>query len=197
MDQETIAVYDSRVNDYAELNDKNGPDKTLRLFMDRLPRGGRVLDLGCGPGASSRWMKEQGFEVDPVDASSEMVRMANEHHDVGARQGLFQDIDAVDEYDAVWANFSLLHATETEFIEMLPKLHRALKASGLLHLGLKTGSGESRDKLGRRYTYYSETRLKELLEAARFELLASKTGEGVGLAGDVSPFVLMISKAIN
>lgn len=197
MDKETIAVYDRQVDDYVELTTKVGPDKSLRLFMDRLPKGGRVLDLGCGPGASSAAMKDGGFDVDPLDASGEMVRTANELYNIGARQGVFQDIDSVDFYDGVWANFSLLHASEAEFIEILPQLHRALKPAGLLYLGLKTGAGEIRDKLGRRYMYYSEARLAVLLSAARFKIVASKTGEGIGLAGDVAPFVLITCEAVN
>lgn len=195
MDKETIAVYDKQVNDYAELTKSDEPDKSLRLFMDRLPPGGRVLDLGCGPGASAAAMIQAGFKADAMDASEEMVRLAKEAYSLNVQHAVFQDLNATGVYDGIWANFSLLHAEEDEFVLLLPKLHRALKPAGLLYLGLKTGSGTARDKLGRRYTYYSEVQLEQLLNAANFDIIASKTGEGVGLAGDIAPFVLLTTQA--
>ena len=74
-------------------------------------------------------------------------------------------------------------------------MHNALKPAGLLFLGMKTGEGLSRDDLGRRYTYYSQARLTELLAAARFEVIDTQTGEAMGLAGNIDPFVLMTFKA--
>jgi len=195
MDKETVAVYDKQVADYVELTNTEEPDESLVAFIARLPEQAHVLDLGCGPGASAAAMKEAGLIVDATDASAEMVRVANKLFDLGARVAMFQDIDDVDLYDGIWANFSLLHATEDEFIEILPRLHRALKPDGFLFLGMKIGDGLTRDRLGRRYTYYSENRLTELLSAAGFNNVASQHGEAEGLAGYVEPFVLMTFRA--
>ena len=195
MDEQTVAVYDKQVADYVELNKTAKPDKTLAAFIERLPKQAYVLDLGCGPGASAAAMKTAGLTVDATDASSEMVRVANELFAIDAKVARFQDIDCSDQYDGIWANFSLLHATEDEFIDILPRLHSALKPAGLLFLGMKTGEGLSRDDLGRRYTYYSQARLTELLAVARFEVVDTQTGEAMSLAGNIDPFVLMTFKA--
>lgn len=195
MDSETIGVYDSQVDQYAELTKSDEPDKSLRDFMARIPKGGTVLDLGCGPGASAAAMKKAGFTVEAIDASAEMVRIAKERFSLDVRQGVFQEIHGVNHYDGIWANFSLLHATEDEFISLLPQLHRSLKPQGILFLGLKTGEGTQRDRLGRRYTYYTTDTLSQLLAAANFSVVHSKTGEGVGLAGDVAPFVLITAES--
>lgn len=196
MDEETVAVYDKQVADYVELTKTEQPDESLTGFIARLPQQARVLDLGCGPGASAAAMKSAGLTVDATDASGEMVRAANKLFDIGARVATFQDIDSVAEYDGIWANFSLLHATEEEFVDILPRLHRALKPNGLLFLGMKTGEGITRDRLGRRYTYYSENQLTERLSAAGFETIDSEHGEGAGLAGSMDPFVLMTFSAV-
>ena len=153
MDKDTIAVYDQQVSDYVKLMKTEQPDKSLSEFIARLPETAHVLDLGCGPGASAAAMQRAGLTVDATDASGEMVRAANNLFDIAARVATFQDIDSAAAYDGIWANFSLLHATEGEFIGILPRLHRALKPAGLLFLGMKTGEGNARDRLGRRYTY--------------------------------------------
>ena len=66
-DEETLKVYDARVADYAAMTKRSKIDPDLLRFMAHLPKNAFVLDLGCGPGASSAVMRECGFKPDPVD----------------------------------------------------------------------------------------------------------------------------------
>lgn len=193
-DKETISVYDDQVENYAGFFTNNDPGAGLKEFAAELPVGGFVLDLGCGPANWSAWMRENGLKVDAVDASPEMVRFANETHDINARVGVFDDLDAEAVYDGVWANFSLLHATRADFPRHLKQISTALKPGGHFHIGMKLGTDADRDHLGRFYTYYSENELKTLLEEAGFEVLSTKTGEEKGLAGNIDPFILLLTK---
>lgn len=194
-DRQTIETYNQQAGAYADLTRQDKPDPQLVDFVACLPDGGHVLDLGCGPANASAYMRQEGLQVDPVDASSEMVRLANDTHDIGARQATFDDIDVIDIYDGIWANFSLLHASTADLPRHLAAVHRALKPSGYFHIGMKLGSGEKRDKLGRQYSYYSRQELKQFLTEAGFTVLAVSTGEGVGLSGEMAPWVTMISRA--
>ena len=194
-DRQTIETYNQQAGAYADLTRQDKPDPQLVDFVACLPGGGHVLDLGCGPANASAYMRQEGLQVDPVDASSEMVRLANDTHDIGARQATFDDIDMIDIYDGIWANFSLLHASTADLPRHLAAVHRALKPSGYFHIGMKLGSGEKRDKLGRQYSYYSRQELKQFLTEAGFTVLAVSTGEGVGLSGEMAPWVTMISRA--
>lgn len=193
-DEETIAVYDAQVDAYDKLTVAEGPDNQLKAFMNQLPVGGYVLDLGCGPANSAAIIHDKGFRVDPVDASPEMVRLANEKHNINARIGVFEDINEEAIYDGVWANFSLLHAKVEEFPHHLKAIHRALKSEGIFHIGMKVGTDEIRDRLGRFYAYYSEDELRDHLTNAGFTILEETTGEEAGLAGDVSPWICILSK---
>ena len=47
-DEETIAVYDARVKEYAEVFVRTEIDPDLVRFMKHLVAGGQVLDLGIG-----------------------------------------------------------------------------------------------------------------------------------------------------
>ena len=62
---------------------------------------------------------------------------------------------------------------------------------GIFHLGMKVGTGEKRDALGRFYTYYSVEELTEILVTAGFTLDYKKEGKEMGLAGEVEPFVMI------
>ncbi|MEM7289841.1 MAG: class I SAM-dependent methyltransferase, partial [Pseudomonadota bacterium] len=110
LDPETIAVYNREADAYAKLVSKDKPGEALQRFVKRLGKGAIALDLGCGPANAAAFMRDNGLVVDAIDASSEMVRLANQTHNIGARVAQFEDIDAVGEYDGIWANFSLLHA---------------------------------------------------------------------------------------
>lgn len=194
-DKETLAAYAAKAEDYANLVSRITPDQDLQAFLDAMPSGGRVLDLGCGPGNSARMMGEAGLEVDASDASPEMVAIAKERHGVNARLERFDDLAAQDLYDGIWANFSLLHAPRAEMPRHLAAIHNALKTRGLLHLGLKTGDTEERDEAGRFYVYYSEPELLDLLKDAGFKLNTIRQGEMPGLVRGPEPFMIVTAYA--
>ena len=194
-DQKTVAVYDSQVENYVDILNQLPVDDILTDFIARFNKGDYVLDLGCGPAASSATMRDHGLRVDPTDASLEMVKLANNKFNIGARQAVFDDIDGADIYDGVWANFSLLHASSTDFPKILKALHQALKPDGILHLGMKIGQGSIRDKLDRYYCYYSEEELRNHLTDTGFVVDKTQLGEAAGLAGDVEPWIALTSTA--
>lgn len=186
MDSETISVYSAQVDDYARatVDEKNDPQ--LITFIGALPANSRVLDLGCGPGYAAAQMAQAGHSVDATDATPEMVEMAAQHAGVTAWIATFDEIEGDDLYDGIWANFSLLHAARSDMPRHLAAIRQALKPGELFHIGMKTGTGEKRDALGRVYTYYTEDELSGLLREAGMTPFSSVPDEGIGLDG--APF---------
>lgn len=194
-DQKTVAFYDGAAKDYAGKFGRTEPDLDLRAFMDALPAGGRVLDLGCGPGNSAAMMRAAGFEAEASDASPEMAALARENYGLEVRVEGFDALDAVARYDGVWANFSLLHAARGDMPGHLTRIHTALRPGGVLHLGLKLGKGEARDDLGRFYTYFAEEEVRGLLARAGFKVMSTRHGEAAGMTGAVEPFIIVLAHA--
>lgn len=193
-DPGTLAAYAENAGRYADRFRAERPGRHLAAFMAALPAGGAVLDLGCGPGHDCAFLRAAGFRPDPVDACPEMVALANRLHDIGARLGTFDGIAAQATYDGVWAQFSLLHARRADLPRHLAALARALRPGGLLHLGMKTGTGERRDPLGRFCTFVTVPELRGLAEAAGFDVTAAEEGAESGLAGTVDPFVILTAR---
>lgn len=191
VDKKTIAFYDSAAERYANLMHRGSPDESLNAFIALLPENARVLDLGCGPARASFHMRAAGLRPDPVDASTGMVETANAAHDIGARLLTFDQIDMVDAYDGVWANFSLLHAPRRDLPRHLQAINVALHDAGIFHIGMKTGEGEARDAIDRQYTYVSRQELVGLVEDAGFDVLTIKEGMEVGCAGTNDPFIII------
>lgn len=196
-DRVTLDVYDLRAGEYAQVTAAEGPDETLRAFMAGLPAGGRVLDLGCGPGASARWMAQAGLKVEAWDASAGMVKLAQAQPGVVARLASFDDLAGEPDgrFDAVWANFSLLHAPRKALPRHLSQIARVLRPGGAFHIAVKEGTGERRDRLGRLYAFYTEEELRALLEVAGFAVGDFRRGRDRGLDGSLSDWISVTAHA--
>ncbi|MDF1803806.1 class I SAM-dependent methyltransferase [Thalassovita sp.] len=194
-DSKTIRTYDTHADEYARVTFTDKPDPFLQAFIDAVPKGGRVLDLGCGPGTFANLMAQTGLSVDATDASAEMVTRAAQHPGVSAQQATFDDLTARNLYDGIWANFSLLHAPRAAMPHHLAAIHTALRPHGAFHLAVKTGEGEHRDRLGRFYTYYSPEALTALLETAGFTVQKITPGRDKGLDGSLSDWISVASHA--
>lgn len=85
----------------------------IPILVGGLPRGGRVLDVGCGTGALVRAAREAGHEAIGVEPDPEMAALAGsllgEHVAVA---GLPDLPYADDGFDAVVANFVLNHVDD-------------------------------------------------------------------------------------
>ena len=190
-DKDTIKAYNAQADAYCGRFDRDTPDEQLTAFITGLPLSAHVLDLGCGTGRSSALMIEAGLSVDALDATEAFVDMAREQFGIEVRHATFEDVTATDTYDGVYANFSLLHAPKVEMPGHLSRLWRALKDDGLLHVGLKTGTGEKRDKIGRFYSYYTDSEITGLLTDAGFRVDNRWFGSDKGLDGTVAPWLIL------
>lgn len=195
IDPETIHVYDERADEYARVTASDRPDSLLQAFIDVVPVGGHVLDLGCGPGNFSAHLVKAGFHVTATDASAEMVARAGRIDGVTAHQATFDDLNEIAAFDGVWANFSLLHAPRAAMPRHLSAIHCALKPRGPFHLALKTGIGDKRDRLGRYYTYYTPEELSSLLTMAGFTIMKMTPGRDKGLDGAESDWISVATHA--
>jgi len=193
-DEETVSVYDAKAQDYAKLTKNEGMSADLLSFIERIPKGGRVLDLGCGPGHSAGRMAQSGLVVEASDASAEMIKIASGVSGVSARQETFDDLKAIDHYDGIYANFSLLHAERTRVPEHVATITSALKTGGIFHIGMKTGDEQSRDSIGRRYSYFTEAQLEEMLTDNGLTVVHRNHGEDMGLSGEMAEWVVLQSK---
>ncbi|WP_069301520.1 class I SAM-dependent DNA methyltransferase [Neptunicoccus sediminis] len=191
MDRKTIDIYDEKAGEYARLVTRDEPSRHLRAFIDSLPQGGTVLDLGCGPGNAAATLRDAGFTVTALDASPKMVELGAARYGLDITLGTFDDVA----FDGVWASFSLLHAARQDMPRHLKAIHTALKSGGVFVIGVKTGTGTSRDAIGRRYTYYEPDELDRLLRDAGFRPVASDSGSDTGLSGETSPWIIVTAHA--
>lgn len=193
-DQETLSVYADYAADYAKRFAQDKPDVHLRKFMSALPTEARVLDLGCGTGRTTAFMVRAGLDAEGWDASPEMAAMGMTNHEISIRVATFGELDATEAYDGIFANFSLLHAPKSDMPNHLARIAKALKPGGHLHIGLKMGNGEARDKLGRFYAYYTDPEITALLNDVGLPSIDRSYGADIGLDGEPTPWIILLAQ---
>ena len=195
MDNITIDIYNKNAAKYADLDIDKVSLKAYHDFSHALPKNGIVLDYGCGPGYFSKKFLADGFKVDAFDASEKMIEIASMETRVNWWVGDFKSFRATTLYDGIWANFSLLHAPKKEITPLIQTIFKSLKPRGLFSLGLKLGIGEKRDKIGRKYSYFEEPEISNILSNEGFCRISHYLGEATGLDGEKANFIIIISHA--
>lgn len=142
----------------------------IRLFLGKLLKRSRILDIGGGPGRDSLFFKENGFDPLIIDLSEKMVELCR-------RKGLravvmdFEHLDFPSKsFDGVWAYASLLHLPKRRLPDVLRAIRNVLTDGGILFLGMKEGSFEgfleSPEYPGskRFFALYTRPELEEMLK---------------------------------
>jgi SAM-dependent methyltransferase len=138
------------------------------LLGDRLRRGGRVLDAGCGTGGYLRWLLDEGSFAGGagVDIASSAIDYAGTRvpeadlHVAPLSQLPFPD----ESFDLVVTNDVLQHVDESELDRSLAELRRVLRPGGTL-LVRTNGSGSLRRERSDWRAYDAST-LRTQLETA-------------------------------
>jgi len=155
----------------------------------------KVLDLGCGHGSAASYMLNAGLNCHAIDASAKMVELANQKFNIKAKVCTFDELDGAESFNGIYASFSLLHVGQIQFLKILQVIKRMLLPDGKLGLGMKLGTGNKRDSIGRFYAYYTEDELTKHLEDIGLTVVRRYSGTSKGLAGDVEPWVFLIGKS--
>lgn len=116
-------------------------------FLDALPQGSRILDLGCGSGEKSKYLTDKGYKVTGIDFSENLIAIAKRENSAAELESNLQpnfeifDIYELEKYpktfDAVFAQASLLHIPKNIIREVLEKIKDKINPGGLLYIAVK------------------------------------------------------------
>jgi 2-polyprenyl-3-methyl-5-hydroxy-6-metoxy-1,4-benzoquinol methylase len=158
----TIEYYQQNADEFFNGTINVDMSNIYQHFTKDLPANALILDAGCGSGRDSKAFIEMGYQVEAFDASSEIVKLAFKHTGLDVKHAVFDDVTAIDKYDAIWCCASLLHVPEDDLPTTLAKLAAALKPNGIWYLSFKYGDVQ-REKDGRLFTDINEDRLATLV----------------------------------
>lgn len=70
-------------------------------FLEKLNPDAYILDFGCGAGRDTKYFLSRGYQVDAVDGSEQLCRIASEYTEIKVRQMLFQELDEKEKSEGV------------------------------------------------------------------------------------------------
>lgn len=158
IESSTLQYYENNAMEFSSGTIVADMNDTQSRFMYLLQPGACILDLGCGSGRDAKAFFDAGYQVEAVDGSAQLCRLASEYIGVSVRQMLFQELDSEEAYDGIWACASILHLPKEELGTTLHRIQRALKPEGILYTSFKYGTYEGL-RNGRYFTDFTEETL--------------------------------------
>lgn len=138
----TLKYYDMNAEKFVEGTVSVDFVVTQNKFLDKLPVNASILDFGCGSGRDTKYFLDQGMNVEAIDGSKELCKMASEYTGIEVKQMIFQELDEIEKYDGIWACSSILHLPKFELLSVLKKMIVALKDNGIIYTSFKYGEFE-------------------------------------------------------
>ena len=119
--------------------------KYTDVLLERLPKGAKVLELGCGLGLPTTEQLAKKFAVTGVDISAQQIALAQQN--IPVVQFIHADMTKLDfpkgSFDAVTAFYSIIHVPRQEHANLLSKIASWLRPGGLLVITMGANSIET------------------------------------------------------
>ncbi|SES38032.1 Methyltransferase domain-containing protein [Streptomyces sp. yr375] len=143
----TRTFYDAVAEDYAdhfrdELADRPLERAVLAVYAELVGAGGRVADLGCGPGRTTGRLAALGLGMSGLDISESMLAIARrENPGIRFERGSMLKLDghADGSLDGVVSFYSSIHTPADELPALFAEFHRVLAPGGHLLLAFQVG----------------------------------------------------------
>ena len=158
----TLAYYNTNAHTFTESTVNVDFSDVQSKFLNKVDFGASILDFGCGSGRDAKYFHEKGYLVEAIDGSEELCRIASDYAGIQVKNMLFEDLQEVERYDAIWACSSILHLSYVELVDVMKKMVIALKDKGLIYTSFKYGTFEG-IRNGRYFIDMTEDRLEKLL----------------------------------
>lgn len=158
----TINYYDINAKEFVEGTLNVDFKATQDKFINKLPAKGYILDFGCGSGRDTKYFLAKDFNVDAIDGSIELCKIASEYTNIKVRHMYFNELSIVNKYDGIWACSSILHLSLDDLVDVFKRMSKALKDEGIIYTSFKYGdfSGE---RNGRFFTDMTEDSFANLI----------------------------------
>ncbi|MHB8710099.1 MAG: class I SAM-dependent methyltransferase [Minisyncoccota bacterium] len=167
-------------NDYLK---KTKNMKARPLLVEALPyvkNKNHALDLGCGAGDDSRFLKEEGFLVTSVDNNPEVKKYVDSPNLVISTYANFDF--PTEYYDLVNAQHSLPFNPPESFNPMFERLTKSLKPGGIF-AGQFFGKEDSWSS-DKSMTFHTEAEIRSLLSSYKVHVFREEKKEGKTVSGD-------------
>lgn len=179
----TIDYYNNNAQKYFDFSISADMSKQYEMFL-KYVRSGKILDFGCGSGRDTKYFHDLGFDVDAIDGSLELCKLAREYTGLDVKCMDFSDLYKVEYYDGIWACSTLLHVPKDKMLSILKKLRDALKQDGYLYASFVDGAdSEQYREDGRYFNDLTDSRFKSLVDDSSLSIVDFNLNHSVTSTG--------------
>jgi ubiquinone/menaquinone biosynthesis C-methylase UbiE len=183
--QNIIDCYNKTATSYAhkfidELNHKHLDQILLKHFVDENINNGRSIDLGCGPGQTTKFIFDQELtDIVGIDISEEMIKVAKEinphlHFETGDILKLhYRD----NTFGSAIAFYSIVHFDEEQMRLAFKEVKRVLKREGQFLFSFHVGEEVVHlddfleQKVNIDFYFFETSRIIELITETGFTII--------------------------
>ena len=180
-----IDCYDKTAKKYAEkfideLNHKHLDRILLKHFVDENINKGKLIDLGCGPGQTTKFIADQELtDIVGIDISQEMITVANEinPHLQFEVADILKLNYADNTFGSAIAFYSIVHFEDEQIRIAFEEIKRVLKEDGQFLFSFHTGEQVVHldEFLGERvnidFNFFDTDKIIELVTRTGFEII--------------------------
>lgn len=173
-------AYDEIIDWFDEARTKSLMESEyLNLIVNSIPKGGMILDLGCGTGEPiAKFFIEKGFRVTGVDGSKKMIALCQKRFPT--ERWIISDMRNIhleQQFDAIIAWHSFFHLDQDSQRNMFKIFESHIKPGGVLAFTSGEEKGEVWSNNGGQELYHaslSTAEYEKLLKTAAFKVLTHK-----------------------
>ena len=174
--------YDRIAKRYHKQRDVYKSNALLRKFSKLVPKGSKVIDLGCGAGVPvAKFLANKGYKVVGIDFAEGMVKLAKKN----VPEARFIKIDITkmkfghNSFDGAVSFYALIHISREKHSEIYKSLHLILKPGSIILVnagGSKAREYYEEDYLGVKmfWSFYGPKKCLSIIKNAGFSIIWSK-----------------------
>lgn len=181
---QTLTYYAKNAATYSKLAPSKSRMAERAKFIETLPAGANLLEIGCGAGHDALFFMDKGFNVVAHDGCAEFGEITKERTGLEVVICDFEELDFTAAFDAIWASAALLHVSSDKLDLVVSKLYRALRPGGMISASFKAKDEDIgkdwEDGLGRHFCGVDEERIRNVFSNSGFTVERLETSAGFG-----------------
>ena len=166
---DTLQYYNDNAMEFVSGTEFADVSLLREKFLSKISTCGIILDWGSGSGRDTGAFLAAGYQVEAADACAELARYASNKTGIEVRVERFDELDAKNKYDGIWACASILHVERHELSHIFNLAYRALKEGGIMYTSFKYGE-EDAVRRERHFSDMTEDSIKEVLVDTHFQI---------------------------
>lgn len=188
--------YDKIAKEYTKDRDMFCNTKEIQKFIDNLPEGGSVLDIGCGGGVPVlRTLIDKGYDATGIDFSKSMLEAAKKN--VPEATLILGDVTKTkfeeNSFDGIISTYAIIHIHKSLHQTMYTRMYEWLKPGGVMTVCTAYSEWEEIAEyygVDMAWSHPAPETSLEMVKNAGFEILF----EGIVPTADEKPYWILARK---